>query len=198
MTKTNTNPANSNTPKNKIVINRIFTKEGQHPYDTVDWDHRDIAQTNWKTGEEIFRQENTEFPTFWSENAAGVNLSSLRSSEELLKTPAVPAAAPYPSCAEQTPAPEPPNQAGPLGKPLKWQILDIDHPDVEKFLNTKKLEEEKIRVLRDAGFDMDLENKFRRDGTLKFREGLTERELARLNGFDRVWDAGKVCWKREW
>lgn len=35
-------------------------------------------------------------------------------------------------------------------------ILDVDHPDIENFIETKVKEEEKIRALRDAGFDMDL------------------------------------------
>src|SRR5262249_43645913 len=35
-------------------------------------------------------------------------------------------------------------------------VLDVDHPDIEEFIETKVREEEKIRVLRDAGFDMDL------------------------------------------
>src|SRR3712207_7059655 len=35
-------------------------------------------------------------------------------------------------------------------------VLDVDHPDIEEFVQTKAKEEEKIRVLRDAGFDMDL------------------------------------------
>jgi ribonucleoside-diphosphate reductase alpha chain len=32
----------------------------------------------------------------------------------------------------------------------------VDHPDVEEFIETKAREEDKIRALRDAGFDMDL------------------------------------------
>ena len=35
-------------------------------------------------------------------------------------------------------------------------VLDVDHPDIEEFVQTKATEEDKIRVLRDAGFDMDL------------------------------------------
>src|SRR3712207_1915842 len=35
-------------------------------------------------------------------------------------------------------------------------VLDVDHPDIEEFVQTKAKEEAKIRVLRDAGFDMDL------------------------------------------
>jgi ribonucleoside-diphosphate reductase alpha chain len=38
-------------------------------------------------------------------------------------------------------------------------VLDVDHPDVEEFIETKAREEEKVRVLRDAGFDMDLGGK---------------------------------------
>src|SRR6478752_7534761 len=35
-------------------------------------------------------------------------------------------------------------------------VLDVDHPDIEEFVMTKAREEDKIRALRDAGFDMDL------------------------------------------
>jgi len=35
-------------------------------------------------------------------------------------------------------------------------VLDVDHPDIEEFVQTKAKEEAKVRVLRDAGFDMDL------------------------------------------
>ncbi|WP_324273786.1 vitamin B12-dependent ribonucleotide reductase [Blastococcus brunescens] len=38
-------------------------------------------------------------------------------------------------------------------------VLDIDHPDIEEFIETKAREENKIRALRDAGYDMDLGGK---------------------------------------
>jgi ribonucleoside-diphosphate reductase alpha chain len=38
-------------------------------------------------------------------------------------------------------------------------VLDVDHPDIEEFIETKVSEEQKIRALRDAGFDMDLGGK---------------------------------------
>ena len=38
-------------------------------------------------------------------------------------------------------------------------VLDVDHPDIEEFIETKAPREDKIRVLRDAGFDMDLGGK---------------------------------------
>lgn len=39
-------------------------------------------------------------------------------------------------------------------------------------------------------------DRFRRDPALKFEEGLTERELAELNGLLRVYDAGKIRFKK--
>lgn len=39
----------------------------------------------------------------------------------------------------------------------KMVVLDVDHPDIEDFIQTKAHEEKKIRALRDAGFNMDLD-----------------------------------------
>jgi ribonucleoside-diphosphate reductase alpha chain len=36
-------------------------------------------------------------------------------------------------------------------------MLDVDHPDIEEFIWCKATEEKKARVLREAGFDMDLD-----------------------------------------
>ena len=45
---------------------------------------------------------------------------------------------------------------GATRRAAKMVILDVDHPDIEEFVYTKAREENKIRALRDAGFDMDL------------------------------------------
>src|SRR4029078_4164048 len=45
---------------------------------------------------------------------------------------------------------------GATRRAAKMVVLDVDHPDIEEFVMTKAREEDKIRALRDAGFDMDL------------------------------------------
>ncbi len=45
---------------------------------------------------------------------------------------------------------------GATRRAAKMVVLDVDHPDIEEFVETKAREENKIRALRDAGFDMDL------------------------------------------
>ncbi|MCB0893135.1 MAG: vitamin B12-dependent ribonucleotide reductase, partial [Propionibacteriaceae bacterium] len=55
-----------------LTVERVFTTEGVHPYDQVTWEHRDVVQTNWKTGETVFEQRGAEFPDFWSVNASTI------------------------------------------------------------------------------------------------------------------------------
>jgi ribonucleoside-diphosphate reductase alpha chain len=47
---------------------------------------------------------------------------------------------------------------GKTRRAAKMVILNVDHPDIEEFIWTKAREEKKIRVLREAGFDMDLDS----------------------------------------
>src|SRR3954449_12322169 len=48
---------------------------------------------------------------------------------------------------------------GATRRAAKMVVLDVDHPDIAEFIETKAREEDKIRVLRDAGFDVDLGGK---------------------------------------
>src|SRR4029077_19017852 len=45
---------------------------------------------------------------------------------------------------------------GATRRAAKMVVLDVDHPDIVEFVETKAKEENKIRALRDAGFDMAL------------------------------------------
>ena len=252
-----------------LTVQRIFTTPGVHPYDEVQWEKRDVVQTNWKTGEVIFQQLGVEFPEFWSVNAgaivatkyfrgalgtparensvrqlidrvvltygkagrehgyfasdedaeifeheltyallhqvfsfnspvwfnvgtqspqqvsacfilavddsmdsilnwykeegkifqggsgAGLNLSRIRSSKELLSSGGT-ASGPVSFMRGADASAGTIKSGGATRRAAKMVVLDIDHPDIEEFVETKAREEDKIRALRDAGFDMDL------------------------------------------
>ena len=256
-----------------MTIERLYTTEGQHPYDGVVWDRRDVVQTNWKTGDVVFEQRGVEFPDFWSVNAstivttkyfrgavgspdrewslrqlidrvvlsyakagkdygyfrtdqdaeifeheltymllhqvfsfnspvwfnvgttapqqvsacfilsvddtmdsilnwyreegmifkggsgAGLNLSRIRSAKELLKSSGGTASGPVSFMRGADASAGTIKSGGATRRAAKMVVLDVDHPDIEEFIETKVKEEEKIRVLRDAGFDMDLGGK---------------------------------------
>lgn len=255
-----------------LVLERIYTTAGVHPYDEVTWERRDIVQTNWRTGESVFEQRGVEYPDFWSVNAstivttkyfrgavgaenrewslknvidrvvltytkagkengyfateadaevfehelthmllhqifsfnspvwfnvgtqspqqvsacfilsvddtmdsilnwyreegmifkggsgAGLNLSRIRSSKELLKSGGT-ASGPVSFMRGADASAGTIKSGGATRRAAKMVVLDIDHPDIEEFIETKVREEDKIRALRDAGFDMDLGGK---------------------------------------
>jgi ribonucleoside-diphosphate reductase alpha chain len=255
-----------------LVLERIYTTPGVHPYDEVIWERRDIVQSNWKTGEVIFEQRGVEYPDFWSINAstivttkyfrgavgaenrewslkqvidrvvltytkagkengyfateadaevfeheitymllhqifsfnspvwfnvgtsepqqvsacfilsvddtmesilnwyreegmifkggsgAGLNLSRIRSSKELLKSGGT-ASGPVSFMRGADASAGTIKSGGATRRAAKMVVLDVDHPDIEEFIETKVREEDKIRALRDAGFDMDLSGK---------------------------------------
>src|SRR5271169_4586837 len=55
-----------------IGIRRYFTRPGEHPYDTVEWERRDARIPNFKDGGDAFFQGDVEFPTTWSMNATNI------------------------------------------------------------------------------------------------------------------------------
>jgi ribonucleoside-diphosphate reductase alpha chain len=261
--------AGSKAPRGGLRVQRIFTTAGVHPYDEVEWERRDVVQTNWKTGATVFEQRDVEFPEFWSVNAstivttkyfrgavgtdarewslrqlidrvvrtytaageehgyfanaaeaevfdheltymllhqvfsfnspvwfnvgtaspqqvsacfilsvddsmdsilnwyreegfifkggsgAGLNLSRIRSSKELLSSGGT-ASGPVSFMRGADASAGTIKSGGATRRAAKMVVLDVDHPDVEEFIQTKAREEDKIRALRDAGFDMDL------------------------------------------
>lgn len=256
-----------------LTFKRHFTTAGQHPYDSVTWEKRDIVQTNFKTGEVIFEQSGVEFPAAWSLNAstivttkyfrgavgspqresslrqlidrvvstyrragenhgyfatrndadifeseltymlvhqyfsfnspvwfnvgtpspqqvsacfilsvddnmesilnwyreeglifkggsgAGLNLSRIRSSKELLRSSGGTASGPVSFMRGADASAGTIKSGGATRRAAKMVVLDVDHPDIEEFVETKSREEDKIRALRDAGFDMDLDGR---------------------------------------
>jgi len=63
------NPAEAQ--KRGIAISRVFTSEGQHPFDTVEWAIRD-AVISGMDGTEKFRQNGVEVPASWPDNTINV------------------------------------------------------------------------------------------------------------------------------
>ncbi|MGW1347099.1 vitamin B12-dependent ribonucleotide reductase [Kribbella sp. NPDC002412] len=89
-------------------------------------------------------------------SGAGLNLSRIRSSKELLQSSGGTASGPVSFMRGADASAGTIKSGGATRRAAKMVVLDVDHPDIEEFVETKMREEEKIRVLRDAGFDMDL------------------------------------------
>ncbi|MBB4933117.1 ribonucleoside-diphosphate reductase alpha chain [Lipingzhangella halophila] len=88
-------------------------------------------------------------------SGAGVNLSRIRSSKELLSSGGT-ASGPVSFMRGADASAGTIKSGGATRRAAKMVVLDVDHPDVEDFIGTKAREEHKIRALRDAGFDVDL------------------------------------------
>ena len=88
-------------------------------------------------------------------SGSGVNLSRIRSSKELLSSGGT-ASGPVSFMRGADASAGTIKSGGATRRAAKMVILDVDHPDIEEFVWTKAREENKIRALRDAGFDMDL------------------------------------------
>ena len=88
-------------------------------------------------------------------SGAGLNLSRIRSSKELLSSGGN-ASGPVSFMRGADASAGTIKSGGATRRAAKMVVLDVDHPDVREFVQTKAREEDKIRVLRDAGFDMDL------------------------------------------
>ena len=104
---------------------------------------------NWYTEEGVI---------FKGGSGAGVNLSRIRSSHEFLKGGGT-ASGPVSFMRGADSSAGTIKSGGKTRRAAKMVILDSDHPDIEDFIWCKAVEERKARVLRDAGFDMDLDGK---------------------------------------
>jgi len=256
-----------------IGIRRLFTDDGSHPYESVEWERRDARITNFRDGSVAFEQTDVEFPRSWSVNAtnivaqkyfrgspgtperetslrevidrvadtitswglkdgyfvdtaearafnaelkhlvvqqkaafnspvwfnigvkdvpqqasacfilavddqmssilnwyveegtifkggsgSGINLSAIRSSKELLNGGGT-ASGPVSFMRGADASAGTIKSGGKTRRAAKMVILNVDHPDIEDFIWCKAIEEKKARVLREAGFEMDLDGK---------------------------------------
>ena len=89
-------------------------------------------------------------------SGSGINLSKIRSSVELLEGGGT-ASGPVSFMRGADASAGTIKSGGKTRRAAKMVILNADHPDVEEFIWCKVKEERKARVLRDAGFDMDLD-----------------------------------------
>ncbi|QUH01287.1 vitamin B12-dependent ribonucleotide reductase [Saccharopolyspora erythraea] len=107
------------------------------------------------TMESILNWYKEEGLIFKGGSGAGLNLSRIRSSRELLSSGGT-ASGPVSFMRGADASAGTIKSGGATRRAAKMVVLDVDHPDIEEFIETKAKEEHKIRALRDAGFDMDL------------------------------------------
>ncbi|HEX2026561.1 MAG TPA: LAGLIDADG family homing endonuclease [Nitriliruptorales bacterium] len=90
-------------------------------------------------------------------SGSGVNLSTIRSSKEHLSGGGEPSG-PVSFMRGADASAGTIRSGGKTRRAAKMVVLNVDHPDVEEFIWCKAREERKIRVLRESGFDMDLDS----------------------------------------
>ena len=91
-------------------------------------------------------------------SGAGVNLSRIRSRKEGLSTGGI-ASGPVSFMRGADASAGTIASGGATRRAAKMVVLDVDHPDILEFIDTKVHEEEKIRALQAAGFDMGVDGK---------------------------------------
>ncbi|HEY5336186.1 MAG TPA: vitamin B12-dependent ribonucleotide reductase [Mycobacteriales bacterium] len=107
------------------------------------------------TMDSILNWYREEGKIFKGGSGAGLNLSRIRSSKELLSSGGT-ASGPVSFMRGADASAGTIKSGGATRRAAKMVVLDVDHPDIVEFIETKSKEENKIRALRDAGFDMDL------------------------------------------
>jgi ribonucleoside-diphosphate reductase alpha chain len=91
-------------------------------------------------------------------SGSGINLSTLRSSKEKLRSGGT-ASGPVSFMRGADASAGTIKSGGATRRAAKMVVLNVDHPDIREFIWCKALEERKARALRAAGFDMDLDGK---------------------------------------
>jgi ribonucleoside-diphosphate reductase alpha chain len=128
------------------------------------------------TMESILDWNTKEGMIFRGGSGSGINLSSIRSSQEHLSKGGL-ASGPVSFMRGADAWAGTIKSGGKTRRAAKMVVLDVDHPDIEDFVWCKAREEEKAAALRDAGFDM------RIDG-----DGFTSIQYQNANNSVRVTD----------
>jgi ribonucleoside-diphosphate reductase alpha chain len=110
------------------------------------------------TMDSILNWYTEEGTIFKGGSGAGVNLSRIRSSQELLKGGGT-ASGPVSFMRGADASAGTIKSGGKTRRAAKMVILNVDHPDIEEFIWCKANEERKARALEAAGFDMSLDGK---------------------------------------
>jgi ribonucleoside-diphosphate reductase alpha chain len=110
------------------------------------------------TMDAILKWYHEEGTIFKGGSGAGINLSNIRSSVELLKGGGT-ASGPVSFMRGADASAGTIKSGGKTRRAAKMVILNADHPDVEDFIWCKAIEERKARALQAAGFDMDLDGR---------------------------------------
>ena len=92
-------------------------------------------------------------------SGAGINISTIRSSAERLGKSAGTASGPLSFMRGADSSAGAIKSGGKTRRAAKMVILNVNHPDIMDFIWCKAIEERKARVLKEAGFDMDLDGK---------------------------------------
>ncbi len=56
--------------KSEITLRRLFTRDGTHPFDSINWVRRDAVVGSGD--KKVFEQKDVELPDFWSQNAINI------------------------------------------------------------------------------------------------------------------------------
>ncbi|MDB5185446.1 MAG: ribonucleoside-diphosphate reductase class [Candidatus Saccharibacteria bacterium] len=92
-------------------------------------------------------------------SGSGINISTIRSSKEALGKSAGTASGPLSFMRGADASAGAIKSGGKTRRAAKMVILNASHPDIEEFIDSKKLEERKARDLQAAGWDMSLDGK---------------------------------------
>ena len=111
------------------------------------------------TMESILNWYTEEGMIFKHGSGAGINISTIRSSNEGLSSSGGVASGPVSFMRGADSIAGTIKSGGKTRRAAKMVILNVDHPDVEEFIELKSREEDKIRALREAGFDVDFDGR---------------------------------------